>query len=140
MTEELVAVQRADVYKGGQLAATLTRIPDGVSFSYTAEWVKTAGRPVATTLPVTATPVVTAGGAVPAYFAGLLPEGRRLSALRRTVKTSADDELSLLLAIGSDPVGDVQVVPEGSAPDRAAARVAVSSFEDTDFSELLRSF
>ena len=51
MTEELVAVQRADVYKGGQLAATLTRIPDGVSFSYTAEWVKNAGRPVATTLP-----------------------------------------------------------------------------------------
>src|SRR5438552_2279477 len=51
---------------------------------------------VATTLPVTPEPLVRTGGAVPAYFAGLLPEGRRLGALRRAVKTSADDELSLL--------------------------------------------
>jgi len=36
-------------------------------------------------------------GALPSYFSGLLPEGRRLGALRRAVKTSADDELSLLL-------------------------------------------
>ena len=32
-------------------------------------------------------------------FAGLLPEGRRLGALRRAVKTSADDDLTLLLAV-----------------------------------------
>lgn len=140
MTPALVDVQRADVYKAGQLAATLTRSPDGVSFSYTRDWVANAGRAVATTLPVTTTPVLAAGGAVPPYFAGLLPEGRRLSALRRSVKTSADDELSLLLAIGSDPVGDVQVVPEGLAPDRATARVTVSSFAETDFADLLDSF
>lgn len=34
---------------------------------------------------------------MPSYFAGLLPEGRRLDVLRRAVKTSADDGLSLLL-------------------------------------------
>ena len=44
----------------------------------------------------------------------LLPEGRRLGALRRAVKTSADDELSLLLAVGADAIGDVQVVPSGT--------------------------
>ncbi|HHU66493.1 MAG TPA: hypothetical protein GXZ33_01375 [Corynebacterium sp.] len=30
----------------------------------------------------------------------MLPEGRRLTALRTAVKTSADDEFSLLLAVG----------------------------------------
>ena len=57
-----------------------------------------------------------------------------------TVKTSADDELSLLLAVGSDPVGDVQVLPGGVAdltqpvPDLPPE---VGSFEDLDFGELL---
>ena len=72
---------------------------------------------IATTLPVTTTPVTTLGGAVPAFFAGLLPEGRRLSALRQGVKTSADDELSLLLGVGGDTIGDVRVVPAGASPD-----------------------
>lgn len=35
------------------------------------------------------------------YFAGLLPEGRRLSTVRTAVKTSADDDLISLLG-GSD--------------------------------------
>ena len=47
--------------------------------------------------PLSEEPVVTRGRGVPAYFAGLLPEGRRLSGLRRALKTSADDELSLLV-------------------------------------------
>ena len=72
---------------------------------------------MATTLPLTDQPFQTGrAGAVPAFFAGLLPEGRRLSGLRMAVKTSLDDELSLLLAIGNDTVGDVHVVPAGSAP------------------------
>jgi len=54
---------------------------------------------------------------VPPFFAGLLPEGRRLTALRRKVKTSADDELTLLVAVGQDTVGDVQVVGRGQAPE-----------------------
>ncbi len=32
----------------------------------------------------------------------------------RALKTSADDELGLLLAVGSDTIGDVQVVPSGT--------------------------
>ena len=130
-------VARADVYKAGELAAHLTRTDHGVEFAYTSAWAVEGGRPIATTLPVPAEPLLSVGGAVPAYFAGLLPEGRRLSALRRSVKTSADDELSLLLAVGSDPVGDVQVVPEGARPERAAARLEVSSFADVRFADLL---
>ena len=37
------------------------------------------------------------GRSLPAFFAGLPPEGRRRTALRQGVETSADDELSLLL-------------------------------------------
>ena len=111
--ERLRVVELADVYKAGQRAATLRRTADGVEFRYLADWIDGEQAPVATTLPVGPAPIVRPGGALPSYFAGLLPEGRRLGALRRAVKTSADDELSLLLAVGADAIGDVQVVPAG---------------------------
>jgi len=130
-------VVRADVYKAGGLAAHLTRTDGGVEFSYTSDWLRNAGRAVATTLPVGAEPVVTTGGAVPAFFVGLLPEGRRLTALRRSVKTSADDDLSLLLAVGSDPVGDVQIVPADAAPTRVDAHLQVGAFHEIRFADVL---
>ena len=111
-------IQKADVYKSGVLAATLTRESDGVHFAYTSDYLAGGGDAVATTLPLTDQPVITPAGAVPAFFAGLLPEGRRLPALRRQVKTSADDELSLIVAVGLDTIGDVQVVRDGFVPAR----------------------
>lgn len=136
MTEpaHLVEVVVADVHKGGRLAAQLTRTNDGVLFGYVADYV---GPPVATTLPVGASPVLRAGGALPAFFTGLLPEGRRLGALRRAVKTSVDDELSLLLAVGSETIGDVQVVPAGTDPTASAPRVQLSGDAAVRFSDLL---
>jgi serine/threonine-protein kinase HipA len=93
---------------------------------------------VATTLPLTEQPTQAVGGAVPPFFAGLLPEGRRLSALRRAVKTSADDELSLLLAIGRDTIGDVQVVPTGEQPEPAEPLVTVGKdWREIRFSDVL---
>lgn len=47
------------------------------------------------------------GVGLPPYFAGLLPEGLRLRALVRSLKTSADDLFTLLAAAGHDPVGDI---------------------------------
>jgi serine/threonine-protein kinase HipA len=136
--EDLKTVTRADVYKAGQLAAHLTRTGGGdVVFSYTSDWVRNAGDPVASTLPVTDQEVVTTGGAVPAFFAGLLPEGRRLGALRRGVKTSADDELTLVLGVGGDTVGDVRVVAEGESPDHVPPRLQIESFDQVRFADLL---
>lgn len=107
-------VTRADVYKAGVLAGALERIPSGeVTFRYHEGY---NGEPVATTLPVADEPVTRPGGGLSPFFAGLLPEGHRLTVLRREVKTSADDELTLLLAVGADAPGDVQVIPAGSAP------------------------
>lgn len=130
-------VEVADVYKGGRLAAKLRRHGGGVEFSYRPDYLHD-GIAVATTLPLSVDPRFTPAGAVPPFFAGLLPEGRRLANLRRAVKTSADDELTLLLAVGRDPIGDVQVVPEGQVPTPAEPLVSVDgSFEDVRFADLL---
>lgn len=135
---EIRSVVAADVYKAGYLAARLRRTNAGVEFAYLPEYVASGRPPVATTLGFDVDGLVTPAGAVPPFFAGLLPEGRRLSSLRRAVKTSADDELSLLLAVGRDPVGDVQLVPEGLVPSPAEPLVSVEhSFEEVSFSDLL---
>ncbi|MEX2421434.1 MAG: HipA N-terminal domain-containing protein, partial [Actinomycetota bacterium] len=135
---ELTAVARADVYKAGVLAAALSRSTEGIEFSYRPEYLDAGSRAVATTLPLRDEPVRTVAGAVPPFFAGLLPEGRRLTALRRAVKTSADDELSLLLAVGRDAVGDVQVVPSGEEPTPAEALVTVGrGWSEVRFADLL---
>ena len=141
MTIELDAlrfVERVDVYKGGVLAAELSRGPRGVTFRYDDAHLERGGPPVAFTLPLSAELVVAAGpGALPPFFSGLLPEGRRLTALRRAVKTSVDDELSLLLAVGNDVIGDVQVVPSGEHPVESEPRLSVRSWEEIRFRDLL---
>ncbi|GEM_PF-614101 len=112
--EELRFVQRADVWKAGRLAGTLERGARGeVVFGYLGGY---DGPPIATTLPVSTPADEATDAGLPPFFAGLLPEGHRLTVLRRTVKTSPDDELSLLLAVGADVPGDVQVVPAGEVP------------------------
>lgn len=116
MTTDPRRVTTADVYISETLAAQLTRDGGDVVFSYLPAYLDKGLPAVATTLPLTDQEVRTRGGAVPAYFAGLLPEGRRLSALKRSVKTSTDDELSLLIAVGADPVGAVSVLPKGELP------------------------
>ena len=131
------SVQVADVFKAGRRAAQLRRTGSGTEFAYLPEFASD-GVAIATTLPISAYPLRYPPGAVPAFFAGMLPEGRRLTALRRLVKTSTDDELSLLLAVGRDVIGDVQVVPEGEMPAEAEALITVqSSFSEVRFSEIL---
>ena len=138
--EALSTVQIADVYKSGQLAATLRRASGQTEFCYLPKYLEGGGPPIATSLACTKKTLVTPAGAVPPFFAGLLPEGRRLSSLRRAVKTSADDELSLLLAVGRDAIGDVQIVPEGTRPTPAEPLIQVSKhWSEVRFAEVLAS-
>lgn len=127
----------ADIYKAGVLAAKLERHDGGTRFSYLAGYLSAGGPAVATSLPLRNEPVLSSAGAAPPYFTGLLPEGRRLNALRRSIKTSADDDLSLLIAAGGNPVGDVQIVGHGEAlnPDEHAVRL--DPRRPVDFDELL---
>lgn len=127
----------ADVYKSGALAATLTRTSAGVVFRYLDGYVDAGRSAIASTLPLGAEPRVTPAGAVPPYFAGLLPEGRRLGALRRAVKTSADDELSLLVAVGADSIGDVQVTAAGQRPPADPTALTVEkAFDELRFADI----
>ncbi len=126
-------IDHADVYKGDEMVGTLTRHPDRVEFSYLPGY---AGEPVASTLPVSEAPVLAPAGQLPPFFVGLLPEGRRLSALIRVLKVSADDELSLLLAVGGDTVGDVRVLQAGGHLLPVEPVVDLDDTATLDFEEL----
>lgn len=140
MTEDLRRlkfVSSADVYKAGVLAGQLNRTARGsVVFSYLPDHLASGGRPVATTLPLNIEPVEAPSGALPSFFSGLLPEGHRLTVLKDAVKTSLGDELSLLLAVGADVPGDVQVVPAGELPVEPPPLADTSHPEDLDFASL----
>lgn len=130
-------VEEADVYKAGQRAARLARRGGAIVFDYDPDYLAAGAQPVAITLPLSNEPIVFTGGSIPPFFAGLLPEGARLHALVARVKTSADDMLSLLLAVGQDTVGDVAVLPVGTQPEVVAPVLEVGSWAETDFVELL---
>lgn len=127
----------ADIYKRSVLAARLERHDGGTKFTYLPAYLQSGAPAVASSLPLTAEPVLSAAGAAPPYFTGLLPEGRRLNALRRSIKTSADDDLSLLIAAGGNPVGDVQIVGHGEPLDPEDHAVEVDPRRPVDFDELL---
>lgn len=112
-----MAARRTIVYKRGVPAATLESDGGRTFFSYMPDYLAGSGAPIATTLPKTVDPLFFGGGATPTFFAGLLPEGQRLLAMRERLKTSLSDELGLLLEIGADLIGDVQVLPPGVSPE-----------------------
>ncbi|MGH8876089.1 MAG: type II toxin-antitoxin system HipA family toxin [Stackebrandtia sp.] len=133
---DLPLVTEADVYKANRHAGSLERTAEGIRFSYLPKYLEEEGPAVATSLPLTAEPVLTPAGAVAPFFAGLLPEGRRLNALRRAIKTSADDDLSLLLAVGADAIGDVSVVPSGHIPQSLPASVEMEDPRQVAFADV----
>lgn len=109
MTEALV-------YKKGIAAASLVSIGGRTTFCYLPEYLQSDLPAVASSLPKVIQEITLSGGATPAFFTGLLPEGQRLVAMRDRVKTSLSDDLGLLLDIGADLIGDVQVLPMGVDP------------------------
>ena len=125
-----------DVYKAENKVGRLVRHTDMVEFSYDPSY---AGEPVASTLPVSASPYVAPAGQLPAFFVGLLPEGRRLIALRQQLKLAPDDELAQLLAVGGDTVGDVRVVPEGEDPSTPPSIAQDLSWSDVDLEQLFNT-
>ena len=125
----------AGVWVNDTFAARIVKQNGVNTFSYVEGYAEAGGSAVATTLPL-GKEVATTSGALPPFFTGLLPEGRRLSALRRTLKASLDDELALLLAVGGNTVGNVSVLPWGQPPSELPPLVDVSDGHG-DFTELL---
>ncbi|MDT5184737.1 MAG: serine/threonine-protein kinase HipA [Mycobacterium sp.] len=137
---DLRTVNDADIYLNDEVVASLNRSPrDEISFSYTDPSHKPSEsvreRSVSWSLPITAEyPVITTGGAVPPFFAGLLPEGVRLGVVTSSTKTSTDDHLTLLLAIGADTIGNVRVLPAGVDPPENSPMFVPE--RDSDFREV----
>lgn len=112
----LRGIESADVYQGADLTGRLTREGEDIVFAYEEAFLH-AGVPgergIAWALPREPGAVRASAGAVPPFFAGLLPEGLRLQGLVSATKTSVDDHLTLLLAVGRDVIGDLRVLAPG---------------------------
>lgn len=121
----------ADIYKGAALAAHFSQNEERqVVFSYAEDY---DGPQIADSLPRNADSLVYPPGQIPPFFAGLLPEGYRLTRLAQQKKISLSNEIALLTEIGHDTPGDVQVVHHGHKPGPAAPLI------DADFSTLIFS-
>ena len=115
MATDLKAVGAADVYQGERRVGVLERRGNDTAFVYDPS--VAPGEPgIAFHLPTETRTFVHGGGAIPPFFAGLLPEGARLTALAARAKTSLDDMFTLLVAVGGDCVGDVSIVSTGMPP------------------------
>ncbi|WP_433656836.1 type II toxin-antitoxin system HipA family toxin [Nocardia sp. CA-128927] len=135
--DQLRAVDEADVYKAGRLAGRLRRERDDVVFTHTESYLADPTTPpVAFTLPKVKGTFRSTGGSVPAFFAGLLPEGLRLTAITTAARTSEDDHFSILLAVGADTIGDVQVLPAGTVPVDPAPLFDEPNTSNADFTTL----
>lgn len=110
MTADPRGVEKLDVFQNEVRAGSLHRTAKGCAFEYDdAFFAAHHDLPggLATTLPFARRRTEVEGDSLPTYFAGLLPEGRRLSALHSRLKTSADDLFTLLVAAGPNCVGDL---------------------------------
>ncbi len=130
---------RASVFRDAEPAGTLERTPRGASFRYSRDFLNRHGkdgRGIAYHLPLREEPFAIEGGNLHPFFAGLLPEGLRLDALIRHVKTSKDDLMSLLLAAGADAVGDIWLTPEGMRPPQVTAVAELADIGEASFEDL----
>lgn len=119
MTLDPRSVEAADVYRNDEPVGALRRTSKGSVFEYRDDFFaahKDLPGGIAVHLPYARKSTETQGVNLPTYFAGLLPEGLRLRTLVARTKTSQDDLFSLLIAAGSDCVGDLFVVAPGADP------------------------
>ena len=91
-------------FKNRKPAGFLKRTPRGYSISFDPSFV---GQNLTYHIRGTGTPIIENGTNLPPYFANLLPEGLRLKALQKIIKTSEDDFFSLFAASGADCIGDI---------------------------------
>jgi len=112
-------IDRVYVFKSDKLAGTLTRTEQGSIFEYDLGYRESRVQienvdvskvdSVAFSMPLSNSSFTVSGDNLHPFFAGLLPEGRRIKRIVTVLKTSSDDMFSLLAASGKDCIGDVYV-------------------------------
>ncbi len=130
------ASEQAEVYRGERRIGRLTRTAHGALFSYDPGIEPAPAAAVGFCMPADRRSYEVSGVNLHPFFAGLLPEGLRLSALIDRVKTSADDLFSLALAAGPDPIGDVALVLPGADPRASGPTVDLAELPQQSFAEL----
>jgi len=135
MHSDFKSVNRADVYRGSELVGALERTDIGSVFRYDQRHIDKPGG-ISFRLPFARREFTAGGGSVPPFFAGLLPEGARLVAIKDAVKTSLDDQFTLLLAAGPDFVGDVSVVPDGQILADSPAQIDIERLASITFDDV----
>lgn len=134
------SVDRLDIFRNAERIGLLRRTLHGATFEYDAAFFEAHRHlpgGVATSLPYAKRSIETTGVNLPTYFAGLLPEGLRLKVLLQRVKTSEDDLFSLLVASGSDTIGDLFAVLPGHTPQLDAGGAELDLAE-VSFHELFQ--
>jgi serine/threonine-protein kinase HipA len=129
-------VEVLDVHVGSTHVGELRRTAQGASFRYLDEVVGSE-LAVGFRMPVRKEAFVVRGANLHPFFAGLLPEGLRLRALVRGIKTSEDDMYSMLAAVGGDTVGAVSVALPGAPPVAHEPSVDLDDPEGLRFLDLL---
>lgn len=112
--EESKGVETLYVFKQNELAGKLTRGVNKVVFTYDEGYILNGGISICSTIKLPQREHVNRGDSIHPFFAGLLPEGRRLTGLIKAIKTSSDDLFSILVSTGTNNIGDVFITPNKS--------------------------
>lgn len=112
----------------------------GDTLSYDSEWLNSPqGRPLSLSLPFTPGNASHRGAAVRAYFENLLPDSQDIrERIARRYHAGTTDAFELLVQIGRDCVGALQILPEGTAPADVGS-VAAALLTEADVAQLLRA-
>lgn len=107
--KDILNETEVSVFKNNKLAGTLKRIKNGVSFIYNNSYYNSSSPGISFHITKSKLEHIVSGENLHPFFAGILPEGLRLSSIIKNLKTSSSDLFSILIATGSDVIGDVHV-------------------------------
>lgn len=108
------SVNQIKIFKNDIEAGAIVRTKDGCRIEFNEEFKKENSH---LTFKITTEKKIYdfKGVGLPPYFAGLLPEGLRLKALIKKMKTSQDDLFTLLVESKGETIGDIHFAEPGAA-------------------------
>ncbi len=107
-SKDIKHIAELEIFRGSKSVAHLRRTKQGCELELSDEFLEDSSfKHLTYTIGKNRKVIQHRGVNLPAFFAGLLPEGLRLKALVSELKTSEDDLFSILAATGEHTVGDI---------------------------------